>query len=110
LAFLDIAIRLLLSLFLGVTKNSFPGSRERPLFIFSSRLFMEKEILELRMEFPAGIEKELKESFLEILRSFELALAFSVAQKLVETKGMEKEKGEILAKEIKEEIARRLGL
>jgi len=71
---------------------------------------MEKEVLELRIEFPMGVEKELKESFLEILKSFELALAFSVAQKLVEAKGIEKEKGEKLAEEIKAGVARRLGL
>jgi len=71
---------------------------------------MEKEVLELRIEFPAGVEKELKESFLEILKSFEMALAFSVAQKLVETKGIEKDKGEKLAEEIKARIAKRLGL
>ena len=64
----------------------------------------------LGMEFPVGVEKELKESFLEILKSFELALAFSVAQKLVEAKGIEKKEGEKLAEEIKEGVARRLGL
>jgi len=71
---------------------------------------MEKEVLELRIEFPMGVEKELKESFLEILKSFELTLAFSVAQELVEAKRIEKEKGEKLAEEIKAGVARRLGL
>jgi len=71
---------------------------------------MEKEVLELRMEFPVGVEKEIKESFLEILKSFELALAFSVAQKLVEAKGIERKEGEKLAEEIKAGVARRLGL
>ena len=53
---------------------------------------MEKEVLELKMEFPVGVEKELKDSFLEILKNFKLALTFSVAQKLVETKGIERKK------------------
>jgi len=71
---------------------------------------MEKEVLEFRVEFPKSAERELKESFAELLKNFELGLRFSVAQKLVERKGLEKEIGEKLAKEVKTRATRRLRL
>jgi len=69
-----------------------------------------KDVLEFRMEFPSGVEKELKASFSEVLRNFDLALKFSLAQKLVEKKGLDKKIGERLGADIKRGVARRLGL
>lgn len=69
-----------------------------------------KNIIEFRIEFPSGTEKELKESFSEILKDFELTLRFSLARKLVEEKGLDKEVGERLAEDIRIGVAKRLGL
>ncbi len=69
-----------------------------------------KDVLEFRMEFPSGIERELEKSFSEMLRNFELALKFSLAQKLVEEKGLSKKVGEKLAVDVKKGVVKRLGL
>ncbi len=69
-----------------------------------------KNVLEFRIEFPFGVEKELKESFSEVLRDFELALKFSLAQKLIEKKGLDKEVGKRLRADIKTGVADRLEL
>lgn len=68
-----------------------------------------KSVLEVRVEFPSGTEKSLKESISEVLKDFELALKFSLAQKLVEEKGLDKKTGKRLSEEIKKGVANRLG-
>lgn len=67
-----------------------------------------KDVLEFRMEFPSGMERELEESLSEVLRNFELALRFSLAQKLVEEKGLDKEIGEKLAADVRKGVAKRV--
>ena len=67
-----------------------------------------KNVLEMRLEFPSGTEKELCESLSELLSNIELALKTSLAQKLIEEKGLSKKIGGEIAKEVRKGAAKRL--
>lgn len=69
---------------------------------------MQKEVFDIRFEFPPEMRPVVEESLADALKSIQLSLKFLVAQRLVERSGLDKEPGERLAREIKTGVARRV--
>ena len=84
------------------------GSREKFLYIFSLKLFMEE--VKLRVEIPAGMEKEFRESLKEVTQAFLEELEIAVARRILSKSELSEEQAREIGEEIKEGIAKRHGL
>ena len=71
-------------------------------------LFMEE--VRLRVEIPAGMEKEFKESLKIITEAFLEELETAVARRILSKSELSEEKAIEIGEEIKEGIAKRHGL
>jgi len=71
-------------------------------------LFMEE--VRLRVEIPAGMEKEFKESLKIITEAFLEELEIAVARRILSKSELSEEKAIEIGEEIKEGIAKRHGL
>lgn len=68
------------------------------------------EEVRLRVEIPAGMEEEFRESLKEVTQAFLEELEISVARKILSKSELSEEKAREIGEEIKEEIAKRHGL
>ena len=76
--------------------------------LFSLKLFMEE--VKLRVEIPAGMEKEFKESLKEVTQAFLEELEIAVARRILSKSELSEEQAREIGEEIKEGIAKRHGL
>ena len=84
------------------------GSREKFLYIFSLKLFMEE--VKLRVEIPAGMEKEFRESLKEVTQAFLEELEIAVARRILSKSELSEEQAREIGEEIKKGIAKKHGL
>ena len=68
------------------------------------------EEVKLRVEIPAGMEKEFRESLKEVTQAFLEELEIAVARRILSKSELSEEKAREIGEEIKEGIARRHGL
>jgi len=68
------------------------------------------EEVKLRVEIPAGMEKEFKESLKEVTQAFLEELEIAVARRILSKSELSEEQAREIGEEIKEGIAKRHGL
>jgi hypothetical protein len=69
---------------------------------------MTTKTLSFKVEIPAGADKEVKESLERVLKLFELSFKISVAQKLVEKKGLKKRESKKIIEDLRKAVAERV--